>query len=90
MISCLPEEKGEVDKVRRKAYQFWLSDDQKLYKHSFSGPYLLCVHPEVIKLLLEELYKGFVGVIQGAGLCPTGPLLKDIVGLICKEKHKNT
>ncbi|XP_075658610.1 uncharacterized protein LOC142628384 [Castanea sativa] len=32
----LPEEKSEADKVRRKTPQFWLSKDQKLYKHSFS------------------------------------------------------
>ena len=42
----LPEEKSETDKVRRKAPRFWLSEDRKLYKHSFSRPYLLCVHPE--------------------------------------------
>ena len=28
-------EKGEADKVHRKAPRFWLSDDQKLYKRSF-------------------------------------------------------
>ncbi|XP_065629678.1 uncharacterized protein LOC136067549 [Quercus suber] len=37
----LPEEKGEADKIRRKAARFWLSEDQKLYKRSYSGPYLL-------------------------------------------------
>ena len=42
----LPEEKYEADKVRRKAPRFWLSEDRKLYKRSFSGPYLLCVHPD--------------------------------------------
>ena len=42
----LPEEKSEADKMRRKAPRFWLSVDRKLYKRSFSGPYLLCVHPE--------------------------------------------
>ena len=35
----LPEEKSEADKVRRKAPRFWLSEDRKLYKRSFSGPY---------------------------------------------------
>ena len=44
----LPESKSEANKVRRKAPQFWMSEDQKLYKHSFSGSYLLCVHPEVV------------------------------------------
>ena len=57
----LPEEKLETDKVRRKAPRFWLSEDRKLYKHSFSGPYSLCVHPEASKSLLEELHEGVCG-----------------------------
>ena len=57
----LPEEKSEVDKVRRKAHQFWLFEDQKLYKHSFSGPYMLCIHLEASKLLLKELHEGICG-----------------------------
>jgi len=57
----LPEEKGEVDKVRRKAPRFWLSDDQKLYKRSFSGPYFLCIHLEAMEPLLEELHEGICG-----------------------------
>ena len=57
----LPEEKSKADKVRRKTHQFWLSKDQKLYKHSFNGPYFLCIHPEASKLLLEELHKGICG-----------------------------
>ena len=54
----LPEKKGEVDKVQRKAPRFWLFEDQKLYKCSFFGPYLLCIHPKVVKPLLEELHEG--------------------------------
>ena len=57
----LPEGKSEADKVRRKAPHFWLSEDQKLYKHSFSGPYLLCIYLEVSELLLEELHEGICG-----------------------------
>ena len=57
----LPENKSEADKVRRKTPRFWLSKDQKLYKRSFFGPYLLCIHPEVVELLLEELYEGICG-----------------------------
>jgi len=53
----LPEEKGKADKVRRKIPQFWLSKDQKLYKCSFSGSYLLCIHLEAVELLLEELHE---------------------------------
>ena len=43
----LLEERIETDKVRRKATRYWLSKNQKLYKRSFSGPYLLCVHTEL-------------------------------------------
>ena len=57
----LPEDKSEVEKVRRKAPWFWLSKDQQLYKRSFFGPYLLCIHPEVVELLLEELHEGIYG-----------------------------
>ena len=57
----LPEGKSKADKVRRKAPRFWLSKNQKLYKRSFSRPYLLCIHPEALELLLEELYEGICG-----------------------------
>ena len=56
-----PEEKSEVDKIRRKAPRFWLSENQKLYKRSFSGPYLLCIHLEASELLLEELHERICG-----------------------------
>jgi len=54
----LPKDKSKAEKVRRKAPRFWLSEDQKLYKRSFSSPYLLCIHPEVIEQLLKELHEG--------------------------------
>ena len=57
----LSEDKSEADKVQRKASHFWLSKDQKLYKHSFSMPYLLCIHPEALELLLKELHEGICG-----------------------------
>ena len=57
----LPEERIQADKVRRKATSYWLSEDHKLYKRSFLGPYLLCVHPELTKSLLEELHEGICG-----------------------------
>ena len=57
----LPEEKSKVDKIRRKASRFWLTEDQKLYKRSFFGPYLLCIHLEASELLLEELHEGICG-----------------------------
>ena len=56
--SILPEGKSKADKVQRKAPLFWLFEDQKLYKRYFSRPYLLCIHPEASKLLLDELHEG--------------------------------
>ncbi|XP_030930875.1 uncharacterized protein LOC115956711 [Quercus lobata] len=43
----LPEEKMEAEKIWRKAPRFWLSEDKKLYKRSFSGLCLLCIHLEM-------------------------------------------
>ena len=61
----LPEEKIEVDKIRRTATSYWLLEDHKLYKRSFSGLYLLCVHPELTESLLEELHEGICGSHTG-------------------------
>ncbi|XP_065632661.1 uncharacterized protein LOC136068839 [Quercus suber] len=61
----LLEEQGEADKIRRKATRFWLSEDRKLYKRSYSGPYLLCIHSETAESLLEELYEGICGSHTG-------------------------
>jgi len=61
----LPDDKIEADKIRRKVSQFWLSKDSKLYRRSFSGPYLLCVHPEATELILEELHEGTCGSHMG-------------------------
>ena len=57
----LPKERSEAEKVRRKAPRFWLSEDRKSYKCSFSSPYLLCVHPGVSESLLEELHERVCG-----------------------------
>ena len=61
----LPEEKSKTKKVRRKAPRFWLSENRKLYKRSFFGPYLLCVHPEASESLLEEPHEGVCGSHTG-------------------------
>ena len=61
----LPKEKVESDKIRRKATSYWLSEDHKLYKRSFSWPYLLCVHPEQTESLLEEMHEGICGSHTG-------------------------
>ena len=61
----LSKEKSEAKKIRRKAPRFWFSEDHKLYRCSYFGPYLLCVHPEASELLLEELHEGICGSHTG-------------------------
>uniref|UniRef100_A0A2N9FQ09 Uncharacterized protein n=1 Tax=Fagus sylvatica TaxID=28930 RepID=A0A2N9FQ09_FAGSY len=41
----LPEDKKEAKMIKQKAPRFWVSKDGLLYRRSFTGPYLLCVHP---------------------------------------------
>ena len=61
----LPEERMDADKIRRKATSYWLYEDHKLYKRSFSSPYLLCVHPELTESFVEELHEGICGSHTG-------------------------
>ena len=61
----LLEDKCEAEKVRKATPCYWLSEEQKLYKCSYLGPYLLCVHPEAMKPLLEELHEGIYGSHTG-------------------------
>ncbi|CAL5363610.1 unnamed protein product [Camellia sinensis] len=61
----LPEEKKEANKIRAKSQRFWLSPSLALYKKSFSGPYLKCVHPSKVEALLYEIHEGVCGSHQG-------------------------
>ena len=61
----LPKNKCEVEKVCRSAPRYWPSKEQKLYKRSYSKPYLLCVHPEVVEPLLEDFHEGIYGSHTG-------------------------
>ena len=54
----LPERKLEAEKIQRNATRFWLSEDHKLYKRSYSGLYLLCVHLKASEPLLKKLHEG--------------------------------
>ena len=49
----------------KESFSFLAVRDRKLYKRSFSGPYLFCVHPEVSESLLEELHEGVYGSHTG-------------------------
>ena len=47
--NILPEEKSEVEKIRRNTHWFRLSEDHKLNKRSYFRPYLLCIHLEAYR-----------------------------------------
>ena len=57
----LPSESKEADKVRRIFAQFWLSKDRRLYRRSFGGPYLLCLHPTKVNKLLAKHHEKVCG-----------------------------
>ena len=54
----LPEDKKVANIIKRKALGYWVSKKGNLYKRSFSGPYLLYVHPELVDNLLFEIHEG--------------------------------
>ena len=64
----LPKDKKESNQIRCKSPWYWVFEDGRLYKRSYSGPYLLCVHPEAIEVLLEELQEGICGSHTGGWL----------------------
>ena len=65
----LPSEAKEVERVQRRLAWLWLSKDKRMYRLSFSGPYLLCLNPKEVGNLLAELHKGIhKGHIGGSSL----------------------
>ncbi|GMP39144.1 hypothetical protein CsSME_00010099 [Camellia sinensis var. sinensis] len=57
----LPTDKKEAHKVWVKSERFWLSPSGALYKKSFTGPYLKCVHPSSVEAFLYEIHEGICG-----------------------------
>ena len=57
----LPTKVEEAKKVQTTSSQFWLSKDKKLYQRSFGGPYLLCLHPNVVANLFTKLHERVCG-----------------------------
>lgn len=57
----VPTDEKEVEKVRRAAAWNWLLADRKLYRRSFEGPYLQCLHPSKSEELLTELHEEVCG-----------------------------
>ena len=57
----IPDDEKKANKIRRVAARYWLFRYRKLYRRSFGGPYLLCLHPEKVGQLLAELHEGVCG-----------------------------
>ena len=57
----IPDDEKKASKVRRIASWYWLSTDRKLYRRSFGGLYLLCLHPRKVNEVLIELHEGVCG-----------------------------
>lgn len=82
----LPGDAKEVEKVRRTEAHFWLSNDGRLFRHSFSGPYLLCLHPYKTIELLVKLYEGLCGGhLRGQSFVHRATP-RNSGGLICNRK----
>ena len=52
------DDEKEAKKIRQVASRYWLSADRKLYRRSFGGSYLSCLHPEKVNELLSKLHHG--------------------------------
>lgn len=63
----MPANEKEAEKVRRAAARYWLLAYRKLYRRSFEGLYLQCLHPSKIEELLTELHEGVCGSHVGGG-----------------------
>uniref|UniRef100_A0A2N9HKP3 Uncharacterized protein n=1 Tax=Fagus sylvatica TaxID=28930 RepID=A0A2N9HKP3_FAGSY len=61
----LPEDKKEARMIKQKAPRFWVSEEGQLYRRSFTGPYLLCVHPDKVNDFLFEIHEGICGSHTG-------------------------
>ena len=56
----VPDNEKEDNKIRQVAARYWLSANLKLYRRSFGGPYLSCLHPKKVNELLAKLHDGVV------------------------------
>lgn len=54
----MPPDKKEAHRLWCKAALYWLSPEGKLYRCSFTGPYLLVAHPTQTQQILTELHSG--------------------------------
>ena len=57
----LVDDENEAEKVHRTTAWYWLLTNHKLYRRSFGGPYLQCLHPSKVEGLLAELHDRVCG-----------------------------
>ena len=57
----LLEDKKKANVIKRKAPKYWVSKEGSLYRLSFTGSYLLCVHPKITKKFLFEIHERICG-----------------------------
>ena len=69
--NVLPEEKKVAHKMKLRAARFWLSPDGGLYQKSFTGPYLRCIHPDLVSSFLTKIHEGVCGIHTGGAPSPT-------------------
>ena len=53
----LPEDRKEARKIQKQVVRYCISQ-KKLYRRSFSGPYLRCFTPREVARILVELHEG--------------------------------
>ena len=66
----------------------WISHSSDLYKISYLGPYLLCVHPSLVEDVLFKIQEGMCALHSGERSLVHEPSRKDIGGLTCKKMPK--
>ena len=61
----LLEDRKEADWIGRVAPRYWVSKEGHLYRRSYTGPYLRCVHLDTVQNLLWEIHEGVCGGHRG-------------------------
>ncbi|KAL8477459.1 hypothetical protein ACS0TY_029665 [Phlomoides rotata] len=56
----LPEDRVEASELQRRAARYVLINDH-LYKRGFSLPFLKCIAPEQVQIVLAEIHRGVCG-----------------------------
>ena len=60
----IPDDENKANKIHQIASRYWLSADRKLYRRSFRGLYLLCLHPGKINEYWLNCMKKCVAAMQ--------------------------